>query len=1046
MSVRRKALLLVSLVSLLVVAEAIPPRETPVAKAEVVQDVFKITVNTATMAQPGCPGCAEMTTTVPQYEPNSGFSALANARKIDTQNPAQYGTSWTEANDGGCGITQSRGLLCWGRNYFGQLGNGTRTDAATPVAATGVSDVIDVATSVDTTCVVTGDARLRCVGAGGWPGVATTSREQVGGTYVVTGSTSSYTAMTNGRWSCSVTMNGTETVNIAVPDVSQVTGMRSCESMSTTWIDIATDARRVFLVGTGGWPTVLCYLNADSQVKCADWNPGTTSSGNENSTTVYDCDNDPSTGTSGFEETAWCQNSPTNYRYRQTFDNVSSRTANGAITWKDLGIAGVEDVAVADGSFGWGNSICVVVAGQVKCSTYTRDGIGGTGRFSDPTTIDGAISAEKVYVTSYGNAGLCVYGAKTLSCGNSTWANNRYVFPTEVTTVGVMERPLSVFYSTVGSNATTLSKLFIVLETGILSTDQWAFSACTGCYGNNSNTLAPLTAFKNASESTYFVASGVSGPTDSPSFIPLTVENGSRDEISSKMVKVTSADGTPLKDTTVTWAAPDIPGILRSSSSISNNKTNADGNVRFFGLRSGPITFTLSGGAAGGSYLQAANVTITVASSGVAAVTVPQPQPVVTRTIRVQLPDATPVPNAIISLRNNYLQYQYSNSGTSTSSWSAQAPVTGLFGQVSCTYCYVPPPVYITGADGSVSFPSYVPASRSTKYDLGISYDDTFINQSLRCTATPSPCLVTALDQTFTLGFMAAVQTKVADQDPSTPSQIDVVPGADGVVEVPLEILDPDDIPMEDISIEAEDICGTLLNGGLWTGSNSRSMGSSMPMYTGPTAATSSTTNCSTSVTGATISPLPCGSLGASPCGMPTTTTTPVMRSSVRAANATCARTVTGRTDTAGRAKLVLCPTQSGFFRIRGDGALPSREICVKVKGVECSRTAAMASSVTTAPGGGQNAIINTSPPWTGIQRVTALKRGKKVSLTSFRKLTKTKKKAGKITITATGPCTIKGKSLVADKKLKGTCKVTVLQANKGKVKGVKKTFKVRIT
>ena len=80
-----------------------------------------------------------------------------------------------------------------------------------------------------------------------------------------------------------------------------------------------------------------------------------------------------------------------------------------------------------------------------------------------------------------------------------------------------------------------------------------------------------------------------------------------------------------------------------------------------------------------------------------------------------------------------------------------------------------------------------------------------------------------------------------------------------------------------------------------------------------------------------------------------------------------------------------------------------------------------------------------------GVKRITALKRGKKASITPFRQLAKTKKKAGKVTITASGPCTIKGKSLIADKKLKGTCKVTVLQANKGKIKGVKRVFKVRI-
>jgi alpha-tubulin suppressor-like RCC1 family protein len=65
-----------------------------------------------------------------------------------------------------CALTTSGGVMCWGDNYYGQLGDGTTTDRLLPTFATGLgSGVAMVAAGDGHTCAVTTGGAVMC---GGW--------------------------------------------------------------------------------------------------------------------------------------------------------------------------------------------------------------------------------------------------------------------------------------------------------------------------------------------------------------------------------------------------------------------------------------------------------------------------------------------------------------------------------------------------------------------------------------------------------------------------------------------------------------------------------------------------------------------------------------------------------------------------------------------------------------------------------------------------------------------------------------------------------------
>jgi hypothetical protein len=91
----------------------------------------------------------------------------------DAGTASETGSTPTEKLDGvlsasgthACAIRRA-GLYCWGGNFRGQLADQTTQDSITPVAATGAGDdVVEVATSTARTCVRRSTGEVACSGA-----------------------------------------------------------------------------------------------------------------------------------------------------------------------------------------------------------------------------------------------------------------------------------------------------------------------------------------------------------------------------------------------------------------------------------------------------------------------------------------------------------------------------------------------------------------------------------------------------------------------------------------------------------------------------------------------------------------------------------------------------------------------------------------------------------------------------------------------------------------------------------------------------------------
>lgn len=991
------------------------PTETPA--------LYKITAVESESTPIGCTGCQPSKTNVPVFEAQTQMAAsLSSASKIDTYtvNTWDQTTQKNLSFEGGCAIV-SAGLRCWGNNNYGQLGNESTTSSLTEtVTATdnglAIGDVTELSTNGKTLCVVSGSA-LKCVGVGNFPGTSSTRTNTNYDTYETTAGVTGASTRTDAY--------KLETFKTGVADpISTVISSSwvSDQQLSSKWMTLIPSGVKKVQVGTGNQggsnsTPDICVLTTSGLASCAVVAAAVPSPFTSSSREEFDCDKN-GTWVTGVT----C---PTN-NYKRRWVNISTSTTPASVwDWKDTGVTGVLDISLPSDSWGAAN-ICLAGA-KTTCFTFSG------GVFGTKNVIEGGDLSEAVYVSSAFGLGLCVYASGTVSCGVGASGPTGQSMATKVSPVAVMAKPLGIFNSSIGS----MSKLYFQLPSGILSADSWIFS-CTGC-PESSKVVTPVGAFKASTESSFTYATKMNGATDSANFIPMSVVSGTRKLRSSVALSVKTESGQVLSGVSVRWNAPDAPGTLMSSAS-STLTTDETGAARTT-VTSGPVTFTLSvssltvcppictnsaptttvaggttssvkpGSLSNGATLQAASVTVIVGDTGTVTITVPDPPAIVSRKISVTLPDGTPVPTATVQLKNNYLTYAYQNSGTSTSTWSSRPRDTkGYLGQMNCAYCFVAPPKYATGVDGSVTFPSFNPSARSSAYDADVAYDDGELNQNKKWTFT-------SLTETVPMSFMASIKAALPDADPATPAkdadadpatpETDIKTDSTGGVTIETDLVDEDKAPISGVSQSVEPVnSGTSCEqGGL----------------------VSSTDKVSTI----------CANGGVSTSSLDKAAIVRAMRVK---ANAGCSAMMVAKTGSNGKATLVICPTASTKYRVRATGAVASKTICVRVNNVPCGVSS---SSVNTSTGTYTPEIVS---------KVAVMKKGKVTSFTTINKTAKVSVPKGAkvvlvVAVTTKKFCSISGTSVKA--LLPGSCTISVKVTPKATAK-VKKpkttTTKIKIT
>jgi alpha-tubulin suppressor-like RCC1 family protein len=75
-----------------------------------------------------------------------------------------------------CALLASGAVRCWGENYYGELGNGTFTDAHTPVNVIGITNATAVAAGGSSSCALLATGAIRCWGLG-WGRIPVTAPE-----------------------------------------------------------------------------------------------------------------------------------------------------------------------------------------------------------------------------------------------------------------------------------------------------------------------------------------------------------------------------------------------------------------------------------------------------------------------------------------------------------------------------------------------------------------------------------------------------------------------------------------------------------------------------------------------------------------------------------------------------------------------------------------------------------------------------------------------------------------------------------------------------
>lgn len=164
-----------------------------------------------------------------------------------------------------CAVTTVGGVLCWGGNSYGQLGNNTWEDSLTPVAVTGLSSgIAKVSVGSDHACALTTAGGVKCWGDSSYGQLGNNTWEPSSTPVDVVGLSGVAQLVTGRRHNCVVTSAGG--AQCWGHNVTGQIGDGTSNNSRTKPVDVVGLTAGVANIAAGGWHT--CATTTTGGVQC----------------------------------------------------------------------------------------------------------------------------------------------------------------------------------------------------------------------------------------------------------------------------------------------------------------------------------------------------------------------------------------------------------------------------------------------------------------------------------------------------------------------------------------------------------------------------------------------------------------------------------------------------------------------------------------------------------------------------------------------------------------------------------------------------------